>query len=81
MKEFRDMMTKCGELERQREKQHKVWMWNHIRDNILLLFKEHPDVQHSIPKLEHLVSKGAITSGYAADILLQKFMKGIKDVS
>ena len=81
MKEYRDMMTKCGELERRREKQHTVWMWNHIRDNILQLFKEQPDVRKSIPKLEHLVAKGAITPGYAADILLQKFSKNIDDVS
>jgi LAO/AO transport system kinase len=48
-------------------------MWNHIKDSILLLFREHPVVKAKIPKLEQLVAKSAITPGYAADVLLQEF--------
>lgn len=28
-----------------------------------------------MPRLEHMVAKGAITPGYAADMLLQKFIE------
>ena len=47
------------------------------RDHILTLFREHPDIKSQLPKLEHLVSKGAMTPGYAADILLQTFAQTI----
>ena len=52
-------------------------MWNHIKDNIMLLFRSHPAILPDIAKLEHQVAKGAITPGYAADILLQKFTKSM----
>lgn len=58
----------------------QVWMWNHIKEAVMQLFKEHPAVKAKIPKLEHLVSKSAITSGYAADILLQEFQKSFQGV-
>ena len=50
-------------------------MWNHIRDNIMQLFCDHPSVQRYIPELEEQVSKQHMTPGFAADILLQKFAK------
>lgn len=75
MKDYRDKMTLSGDLERMREKQHVKWMHNHIRDNIKVLFNEHPAIKRLTPKLEFLVEKGAITPGYAADIMLQEFSR------
>ena len=75
MKKYRNEMNASGDLERIREQQHKVWMWNHIRDNILQLFRDNPSVKSQIERLEQQVSKGAITSGYAADKLLHEFSK------
>ncbi|ELU04383.1 hypothetical protein CAPTEDRAFT_114900 [Capitella teleta] len=71
--EFQKTMLQTGQMELKRERQHKVWMWNHIKDAILELFKENPVVKSNIPKLEYLVSKSTITPGYAADVLLQEF--------
>jgi LAO/AO transport system kinase len=73
MEDFRSKLTLSGDLERRREKQHVLWMRNQIRDNILQLFNEHPAVKQLTPKLEFLVEKGALTPGYAADILLYQF--------
>jgi LAO/AO transport system kinase len=73
LKEFRNKLTLSGDLERRREKQHVLWMRNHIRDSMAQLFKEHPAVRELTPKLEFLVEKGALTPGYAADILLHQF--------
>ena len=39
------------------------------------LFRQHPTIQPLISPLEHQVATGAITSGHAADILLEKFLK------
>lgn len=79
MAEYKKRMLESGEMERKREKQHKVWMWNHIRDNIMTLFKHHPSIKQKIPRLEHMVGKGAITPGYAADVLLQEFTKSLSE--
>lgn len=77
IKEFREKSTESGSLERKRQRQQTVWMWNHIRDNIMSLFKKHPPIARKIPKYEHLVAKGAVTPGYAADLLLQDFATSI----
>ena len=42
-------------------------------------FRKHAMVQKRITKLEGLVAKGAITPGYAADILLADFMRSMSD--
>ena len=73
LKEFRNKLTLSGDLERRREKQHVLWMRNHINDSMAHLFYEHLAVKQLTPKLEFLVEKGALTPGYAADILLHQF--------
>jgi len=73
IKEFRQKMTLSGELQRRREKQHVRWMKSHITDKIQRLFLEHPAVCRLMPKLEFLVEKGAVTPGYASDVLVQQF--------
>jgi len=80
MKEYRAKLSKSGDLERRRQKQHVKWMYNQINDNMRVLFNEHAAVRLLIPKLEFLVEKGALTSGYAADILLQTFASSLQDV-
>jgi len=78
MKEFRTKLTLSGDLERRREKQYVRWMDNHIADKLRTLFLEHPSVRRLMPKLEFLVEKGAITPGYAADVLLQEFSSSLR---
>ncbi len=78
MEEFRDTMGASGHLEITRQKQHTVWMWNQIKDNIMKLFVRNPAVSAAVDKLEQQVSKGVITPGFAADILLQEFANSLK---
>ena len=78
MKEFRNKLTLSGDLERHREKQYVRWMDNHITDKMRLLFLEHPAVRRLMPKLEFLVEKGAVTPGYAADVLLHQFSSSLR---
>ena len=68
MQEFREKMSETRSLELIREKQHTIWMWNHVRDNIMKLFSKHPTVSANAEKLQQQVAKGAITPGLAADI-------------
>lgn len=81
MKEYRDKLTLSGDLERRRVKQHVKWMQNHVNDNIKALFSEHPAVKRMTPKLEFLVEKGAITPGYAADIILHEFSRSLHNMT
>ena len=76
--DYRDVMSKAGEIERKRRQQQTVWMWNHIRESILMLFKRHPVICDDIAKYEDLVAKGAIAPGYAADILLHTFVESFR---
>ena len=78
MKEFRDKLTLSGDLERHREKKYVRWMDNHITGKMRLLFLEHPAVRSLMPRLEFLVEKGAVTPGYAADILLHQFSSSLR---
>jgi len=78
MKEFRNRLTLSGDIERRREKQYVRWMDNHIADKLRMLFLEHPAVRRLMPKLEFLVEKGAVTPGYAADVLLQQFSSSLR---
>ncbi|CAH1777511.1 unnamed protein product [Owenia fusiformis] len=79
MMSYHDAMLTSGEMEHKREKQHKIWMWNHIKENIMDLFKQHPFVKSQIADLEYKVSLGAITPGLAADILMNAFIKDMNN--
>ena len=78
MKEFRNKLTQSGDLERRREKQYVRWMDNHITDKLRQLFLEHQTIRSLMPRLEFLVEKGAVTPGYAADVLLQQFASSLR---
>jgi LAO/AO transport system kinase len=80
MEDFRETMMEAGEMEQRRKKQHKIWMWNQIKDNILDMFRSSAQVKRAIPELEKRVVNGVITPGLAADILLKEFKKSVEDV-
>lgn len=73
MESYRDAMLACGELQGRRRAQQKVWMWSLIQENALLHFQNHPGVREALPHLEERVTKGAISPGLAADLLLKAF--------
>lgn len=73
MESYRDAMLASGELQGRRRAQQKVWMWSLIQENVLLHFQNHPRVRDTLPHLEERVTKGAISPGLAADLLLEAF--------
>ncbi|KAM3624370.1 uncharacterized protein V6R79_022567 [Siganus canaliculatus] len=73
MESYRDAMLASGELQGKRKAQQKVWMWSLIQENVLLHFQNHPSVRDALPQLEDRVTKGAISPGLAADLLLKAF--------
>lgn len=74
MQSYQDAMLANGELQGRRQAQHKVWMWGLIQENVLLHFRNHPGVRGALPQLEEKVTKGAISPGLAADLLLKTFL-------
>ncbi|ESO88474.1 hypothetical protein LOTGIDRAFT_193351 [Lottia gigantea] len=78
LSEYRKVMVESTEFTTRRQKQLKIWMWNHIKDNILDVFCENHKVEDKLPMLENLVMKGAVTPGFAADLLLRDFIQTFK---
>ncbi|XP_034044188.1 methylmalonic aciduria type A protein, mitochondrial [Thalassophryne amazonica] len=73
MESYRDVMLTSSELQGRRRSQQKVWMWSLIQENVLCYFQSHPHVKESLPHLEKQVTRGAISPGLAADLLLKAF--------
>ncbi|XP_076150333.1 methylmalonic aciduria type A protein, mitochondrial [Alosa pseudoharengus] len=70
---FRSAGLRSGELQTRRRSQQKVWMWSLIQENALRHFQEHPSVRSALPLLEERVTRGEISPGLAADLLLKAF--------
>lgn len=73
MTEFEKIMRSSGELEYRRRKQLTVWMWNYVREEVLLRFSNNPAVREVLPAIEKEVIEGAVTPGHAAEHLLKLF--------
>uniref|UniRef100_A0A3Q2P3V1 Metabolism of cobalamin associated A n=1 Tax=Fundulus heteroclitus TaxID=8078 RepID=A0A3Q2P3V1_FUNHE len=73
MAAYRDAMLSSGELQGRRRAQQKVWMWSLIQENVLWHFQTHPSVRETLPGLEQKVTRGVISPGLAADLLLKAF--------
>ncbi|XP_064191364.1 methylmalonic aciduria type A protein, mitochondrial isoform X2 [Anguilla rostrata] len=73
MQEFRAAALRGGQLQARRRSQQKVWMWSLIQENVLRHFRDHPAVRDALPSLEDRVTRGDISPGLAADLLLRAF--------
>lgn len=73
MQEFYKKMIQTGELFETRRKQQRIWMWNHITQHIIQVFRNEPRVKMHIQEMERQVESGLVTPGQAAETLLQYF--------
>ena len=73
MEEYRGVMQDAGELVRKRERQRRVWMWQHIQDRLMEEFRENHHIAMETRRWEEEVMAGRCTSGIAADELLKMF--------
>ncbi|EDO49609.1 predicted protein [Nematostella vectensis] len=79
MQDFFTKMEETGELVNERRKQHKIWMWNHIKEQIMARFKANKNVKKKIKSYENLVAQGLMAPGLAADMLLKIFERTTED--
>lgn len=73
MYEFWEAASKSGLLLERRNEQLTTWMWTHVQDEIMSVFKRHPEVMKKAPNLEESIRQGKITPGSGAEILLRTF--------
>ncbi|VDM46199.1 unnamed protein product [Toxocara canis] len=73
MDNFWNTAIKTGLLIERRNEQLTKWIWTHVHDEIMAVFKRHPEVMRRAPILESDVMNGKMTPGWAAETLLRTF--------
>ncbi len=53
MDEFWNKSTSSGLLYSRRNDQLHAWMWNYIKDEIVAVFRRHPDIVRQVCKFVH----------------------------
>uniref|UniRef100_A0A0K0DDR9 Methylmalonic aciduria type A protein, mitochondrial n=1 Tax=Angiostrongylus cantonensis TaxID=6313 RepID=A0A0K0DDR9_ANGCA len=74
MFEYWNTIMESGDLEQRRVKQMTQWMWNHVQDELLRVFKQHPRIVPLAPSLERDVREGKITPGLASEVMIRTFL-------
>ncbi|VDM59010.1 unnamed protein product [Angiostrongylus costaricensis] len=74
MFEYWNTIMESGDLEQRRVKQMTQWMWNHVQDELLRVFKQHPRIVPLAPSLEKDVREGKITPGLASEVMIRTFL-------
>ncbi|MFH4974585.1 hypothetical protein AB6A40_001294 [Gnathostoma spinigerum] len=73
MYKFWEISSKTGFLMQRRNEQMTNWMWTHVQDEIMAVFRRHPEVLRKAPGLERDIRHGKITPGTGAETLLRTF--------
>lgn len=73
VKKFWEAMQNSGEWEQQRRSQSEKWMWALVEEGLLTNFRNHPNIQKSIPELQKSVTSGKILPTTAARQLLDSW--------
>lgn len=73
MYEYWETASKTGLLLSRRNEQMTTWMWTHVQDEIMSVFRRHPEVTKKAPDLERAIRHGKATPGSAAETLLRTF--------
>lgn len=72
IEDHRAVQTSSGELVDKRQRQQVRWMWAIFDDSIRALLKTDADIVTHVKSLENAVAEGGLSSGEAADRLLNR---------
>ncbi|EFA77630.1 Methylmalonic aciduria type A protein [Heterostelium album PN500] len=75
MNEFKDTMTKSGELRYKRSEQKQTWMWRYIEEELMNRLHNNKNVADLIPVIEAQVKDGNISPSLASSTIIEKFLK------
>ncbi|GES98400.1 methylmalonic aciduria type A protein, mitochondrial-like [Rhizophagus clarus] len=73
MQSYYNIMKRSSELSKKRGKQRKLWMWRQITSELLDRLNSDKEIRNLVDKLEQKVFNGEITSGIAADYVVDNF--------
>ncbi|KAJ2962843.1 hypothetical protein NQZ79_g2099 [Umbelopsis isabellina] len=79
MKSYFDTMTAAHKLAEKRGGQRKVWMWRQITSELVDRLNGDENVKKHVAKLESQVFDGKMTSGQAADSVVDVFLNKVKE--
>mgnify|MGYP001574793649 CR=1 FL=1 len=70
---FRSAVTETGELQQNRKRQARAWMWNETAEVLIADLKNHPQVKSLVPELEQAVIEGKLPPTVAAQRLIEHY--------
>ncbi|CAG8631877.1 7064_t:CDS:2, partial [Ambispora leptoticha] len=73
VKEYFSVKMKSSEFESKRGMQRKLWMWHQITSELLERFQSESSIRTLVHELEQKLFRGEITSGTAADLVVDRF--------
>ncbi|KAI9284342.1 ArgK protein [Umbelopsis sp. AD052] len=79
MKSYFDTMTSANKLTEKRGAQRKVWMWRQITSELVDRLNSDDKVKQHVAELESKVFDGKMTSGQAADSVVDVFLNKVKE--
>ncbi len=74
MNKHKNSTLKSGSHQKRRSEQQLRWMESLISESMMQAFKQHPEIQNTLPELRKRVSNGELAASFAAQKLLSIFM-------
>lgn len=70
---FRHAVTETGELQQNRKRQARAWMWHETAEALIADLKTHPQVKSLVAELEQAVIEGKLPPTLAAQRLIEHY--------
>ncbi|KAI9365492.1 ArgK protein-domain-containing protein [Zopfochytrium polystomum] len=75
MKQYYSQLISSNNLYQRRGLQQRRWMWKIIEQEIMLRLQSDSKVKTLVQSLENEVTEGVVTSGHAAEVILDAFLR------
>ena len=76
VQEFCSTLSSQGELDRQRARQARAWLWSETAEALIADLRDHPRVKSLVPELEEAVTQGRLPATLAAQRLIDRYKSG-----
>jgi LAO/AO transport system kinase len=73
---FRSALTESGELQQNRQRQARTWMWSETAEALIADLKNQPQVKMLVAELERAVTEGKLPPTVAAQRLIEHYKTG-----
>ena len=76
VQEFCSTLSSQGELDRQRARQARAWLWSETAEALIADLRGHPRVKSLVSELEEAVTRGRLPATVAAQRLIDRYKSG-----